>query len=331
MVRPGPPEAVPAEERSWIGGSALWLSASPPSSRLVCGVCGAALDFVCQVYAPVHGRRALHVFVCEKHALCDGGWRVVRTQCGFGLEQSMSSSRAGAQPTKQWATASAWAVDDDDNDDDDDLEAMLRAHERAGEEDSATSHSERAAQPVAEVLQCPRFPRSELTWVAAVAAAEDEEEEEEHDESMLARARAYLDGDAELSASSRQVVADAVAGLSVGEVGDAEEQYERAPTAAAASVAFAARLRRHPTQVVRYAYGAAPLRLTATRSAGAPRCGCGAARSFEFDLLPTLIYYLHATTMDDWTTVSVWSCDRSCDHSTTEVALVQPIATPSGS
>lgn len=278
-----------AEERSFVGGGrAMWLSTPPPKVP-DCKVCGAELGFVAQIYAPVSGHRALHVFACDAHATEDGGWSVLRTQCSIEEEEEKK------QPKNKWASADAWNSDSDDED----------------EEEQEALKEEKA----------PCVGRN-VSWVLSRVLVD--EEEEDGDEEMAERAKAYLATDDELAASTKRFVEDALAGK-VGDLTvsgqDDEEKYEAVPESAAASVAFAARLRKHPTQVVRYAYGAVPL--GTKRRASPPRCGaCGSERIFECDLLPTLIYYLDKTEMDDWTSVSVYSCAKSCPDSSQEFVSV---------
>lgn len=344
LVAASAADAIPAEERSWIGGNVYWLSSkSPPAATPRCGVCGDLLHFAAQIYAPIHRKhRALHVFACEAHANVDEGWSVLRTQCD--MPQPIDAKPSAASRGK-WATASAW---DDDVDDPDDLESLLREHEDASTESPPTSKIEGANRGSTDFktqktsLATPRgvptetapfFRRREVVWVTSVGCEaetgdDDYDADGTDDNEMLARAQAYLHADSELEAASRKLVAYAIAGGRISELPTAtqyDEEYETVPDAAAASVAFANCLRRHPTQVVRYAYGATPLRVLPRAAQPAiPRCECGARRCFEFELLPTLIYYLNSDSMEDWNTVAVWSCDRSCDAFGTEIAVVQP-------
>lgn len=338
-------EAIPAEERSWIGGNVSWLSKAPPAAATPrCGICGDPLQFAAQIYAPMYDKyRALHVFACEAHANVDKGWSVLRTQRDM---INPVDTKPSAASRSKWTTASAW--DDDDSDDPDDLEALLREHEHTNSESTSsetedTSRVSTASRTTKTSLATPpgvptvsSFRRREVVWVTSVGCelvtGDDDDEYDAlgaDDDEMLARAQAYLHADSELEASSRKLVACAIGGGTISELPTAaqcDEEYERVPDAAAASVAFANCLRRHPTQVIRYAYGATPLLRVLSRAAQPtiPRCECGARRCFELELLPTLIYYLNSDAMEDWNTVAVWSCDRSCDASDTEIAVVQP-------
>lgn len=288
-----------ARSESWVGGSVEWLSDDLPTPE--CGVCGSRLRFVAQISAPIDEPRALHIFVCEAHATVDQGWRVLRTQ------------RAAVTHAKDdWGTrASDW-----EDDDDDDLEDLLREHENQTIVPPAppTSTDEDA------------FPRSELAWVVDRAHCDDEEDEDDHDEAMLARARAYLATDAELGSSSREAVANAIDRRAMTSVRlDHDDAYEAVRDDQAASLALDTRLRANPNQVLRYAYADKPLRVHPQWTCEPAVCACGAPRRFELELLPTLIYFLQSNRMEDFATVAVFSCDRSCALSSSEVAFVQPL------
>lgn len=285
-----------SDSSSWLGGKVEWLSGALPTPE--CGVCGSSLRFVAQISAPINEPRALHIFVCEAHATVDEGWRVLRTQCA-----------AVTHVKDDWGTrASDW-------EDDDDLEDLLREHE----------NSAAVALPPPPP-STDAFPRSELAWVVEQAHCEDEEEEDEHDEAMLARARAYLAADAELGAWSREAVANAIDRKAMTSVRlDHDDAYEAVRDDQAASLALARRLRSNPKQVLRYAYADKPLRVHSQWTCDPAACVCGAPRRFELEILPTLIFFLHSSKMEDFATVAVFSCDRSCALSSSEVVFVQPL------
>ena len=87
---------------------------------------------------------------------------------------------------------------------------------------------------------------------------------------------------------------------------------------------FAARVGKDPQQVLRYCFdpGAAPLCPSPSGVPGAadvPRCGrCGAARRFEFQVMPQLLNHLGADASDpgapDWGTIAVYCCSASCSR-----------------
>jgi pre-rRNA-processing protein TSR4 len=102
---------------------------------------------------------------------------------------------------------------------------------------------------------------------------------------------------------------------------------------------FQQRLERSPSQVIRYSWGGAPLWLSRPpdqllKGAWPPPCGrCGAARSFELQLLPTISYQLQESCPTcpvegkmDWGTAAVYTCSQDCaaDDFCEEFVIVQP-------
>ena len=151
------------------------------------------------------------------------------------------------------------------------------------------------------------------------------------------------------------------------------ERYERLPPEERAFLQFSQRLKRSPGQVARYAYGGLPLwsiPLPLTNSdtgnhqrksnhkqkskqkpqkvysplPNVPRCTCGAARVFEFTLLPSILHVLNVDSyatkeekkngdddmMDliseggmNWGSIAVYSCSESCEQSREEFIIMQ--------
>jgi len=104
---------------------------------------------------------------------------------------------------------------------------------------------------------------------------------------------------------------------------------------------FQRRLKRSPEQVVRYSWGGSPLWMAppapeVLRGAWPPRCGrCGAARTFELQVMPTLATQLCTATdacaaLQDasWGTVCVFTCSEDCraDGPCEEFVVVQSAA-----
>lgn len=85
---------------------------------------------------------------------------------------------------------------------------------------------------------------------------------------------------------------------------------------------FQAVIDKEPEQVLRYCFqeGARPLWPSTLRVPTAediPNCSCcGAARRFEFQVLPTLINFLEVDATDpdsaDWGMIAVYTCSASC-------------------
>merc|ERR1712194_884981 len=79
------------------------------------------------------------------------------------------------------------------------------------------------------------------------------------------------------------------------------------------------RLARWPSQVVRYCFGGSVLR-GSKEAEVVPDCPCGAARVFEAQLMPTLLFNLKieeqiaqgCSEAMDWTHVAVYTCADNC-------------------
>jgi pre-rRNA-processing protein TSR4 len=82
---------------------------------------------------------------------------------------------------------------------------------------------------------------------------------------------------------------------------------------------FKRRIRRRPAQVLRYGFpdGQVLWASDQGRPAAVPPCAnCGAARVFEFQVMPQLLLHLNIDHADreapDWGSLVVFSCPRSC-------------------
>lgn len=110
---------------------------------------------------------------------------------------------------------------------------------------------------------------------------------------------------------------------------------------------FQDRLRRIPRQVVRYARGGTPLWSipSETKKKGAfwtvPQCSCGAKRTFEFQLLPSLLHILDVDKFSgkdngsgissmlssgmNWGSVAVFTCPNACKESEEAVVIQESV------
>lgn len=129
------------------------------------------------------------------------------------------------------------------------------------------------------------------------------------------------------------------------------ESYEKTPASQKHFMRFQKRINRCPLQCLRYDYGGEPLwPVTIPQRLKIPACACGAERVFEFQLLPTINYFLkvdeiaaaaHATEESpdsevsassaaairggmDWVSLMIYSCPQSCSRSREEVVFVLP-------
>ena len=84
---------------------------------------------------------------------------------------------------------------------------------------------------------------------------------------------------------------------------------------------FSARMARAPEQCIRYRFDAEARPLWPSREKRAPRqippCPrCGAARQFEFQVLPQALHFMGVDSSQaeapDWSTIAVYTCSASC-------------------
>lgn len=142
------------------------------------------------------------------------------------------------------------------------------------------------------------------------------------------------------------------------------EKYEKLPAEDRAFLAFSNRVKLAPKQSVRYAFDGVPLwsrpvPLTAKGKRGGqcrdttfptvPDCTCGSRRSFEFQVMPSVLHVLDVdkySSLDkeeefsndleftlnknhggmNWGCIAVYSCAESCDRSHEEFVVVQESA-----
>ncbi len=142
--------------------------------------------------------------------------------------------------------------------------------------------------------------------------------------------------------------------------GSGGERYERLPPEERALLSFSTRLKRAPSQVVRYAYGGIPLwskplhqpqssihksnqqsKNVYSTPLVVPNCDCGAERVFEFQIMPSVLHvldvdrYASGSQKSDglielissggmnWGVIAVYSCPESCEKSREEFVIVQ--------
>jgi len=97
---------------------------------------------------------------------------------------------------------------------------------------------------------------------------------------------------------------------------------------------FNTTIRRHPSQVLRWcrflrvmrsiAYpNGEPLSPVTAQQAPVPACGCGCARGFELQILPTLLSFVGDDDLSieslkdarEWSSVLVYTCNSNCNNS----------------
>lgn len=126
---------------------------------------------------------------------------------------------------------------------------------------------------------------------------------------------------------------------SSGPVGEARADEDEEVFGDSWFMKFQRRLARSPSQVVRYAWGGKPMWISAppeetSNKAWPPPCSrCGSPRSFELQLLPTLLCEMRRWCPDhmgdwdiEWGTVMVYTCRKDCAGSepVREFIVAQP-------
>ncbi|KDO28272.1 hypothetical protein SPRG_06323 [Saprolegnia parasitica CBS 223.65] len=313
---------------------------SLPYEDLVCPRCQHQLYLVAQVYAPVTTDRTLYIFGCNS------------IKCTTTPNRRAAAARPAATP--------GWGDDDDDDDDwgdvgtsawgapvaatssTVDLEALLDARDSAMTTKVASAPAKpKATSTTTSASARPHFPAISLHVEDEPESAGAERyqhetqllnaylaEEEKENATEVARLKTILKAKTDVVASS--------AGES-----ESVEAYERTPLREKLFLRFQKRMKRAPTQCLRYHYGGNPLWSSPPPKIDVPPCPCGASRVFELQLVPTTNYFLnvekyaHETHTEgagivlgggmDWQTVLVWSCPDSCTRSHEEFVYVQPV------
>ncbi|EQC40723.1 hypothetical protein SDRG_01795 [Saprolegnia diclina VS20] len=331
-----------------------------PYEDLVCPRCQHQLYLVAQVYAPVTTDRTLYIFGCNsiKCTTTTNSWRVLRYESKVAEEVVPD-----AMPPPAPAATPGWGDDDDDDDDDwgdvstsawgtpaavatttVDLEALLDARDSAMTTKVATTIAKPKATTTATTAASarPHFPAISLHVEGEPESAGAERyqhetqllnaylaEEEKENATEVARLKTILKAKTDVVASSGGGESESV------------EAYERTPLREKLFLRFQKRMKRAPTQCLRYHYGGDPLWSSPPPKIDVPACPCGASRVFELQLVPTTNYFLnvekyaHETQPEgaglvlgggmDWQTVLVWSCPDSCARSQEEFVFVQPV------
>ena len=365
--------ARPEHFPSKVGGAPVWLHPTPPpASELCCQSCRKPLRFLMQLYCPRPEipqayHRSIMLFCCGGECLrTAAGWRAFRSNLGedtpfyeqmadgryvahgrtrsdghadldvacsalaglpelqvsIGMEGDWQGWLAGASEYSASEHAHALEVlrrfreseQASDGNSSSALDEGSRSGEGAGASVQPMNCSDGEADPAELWCQEPnsgrRMPRAREAGGGAGRGAGGAEE-----------------GDGQEAAGG---------GATIGEDDESEEDEEDA------LVLFQRRVSVWPGQVLRYAHGAdtAPLLLSRASKPGAvPPCSrCGAARWFEFQILPQLVVEIEKAEAKgdhagdeaddavsetvlrelrderalDWGTVAVYSCSKSC-------------------
>ncbi|XP_026192638.1 programmed cell death protein 2 [Cyclospora cayetanensis] len=321
-----------AEALSKFGGRPVWIDGKAPDGYpFACAICGADLDFVCQVATPYcANKRCLYLFGCHKQASCGKtaeGWRILRgvaVPSASGATASASAPVGVQCPSIREAQQLSRAADPSDW-----LAAAFGAP-------TVDAHSCDVASQRSTSSQGPK-PR--VSTPAPALAAECSETCGDSD-GLLPPFFVHVD---EEPPDNSQLDAT---GLRARELqlqyeqrsGNMEaEAYEESPDKV--FLKLQKRLGRSPLQVIRYSFGGKPLFISplseGKEAAGGPCPQCGADRVFEMQLVPAaadeILKRRHPTCASvpvEWGIVAVFTCKEDCIPSSTytrEHAVVQEI------
>ena len=305
-----------------IGGVPAWLgdeAPGPARGGLLCSACGAPLFLVAQLYAPVDGPRALHIFGCNRQVCASSSstWRVFRSQISSTAPSLPPPPPAPSCPDAD-DDGGSWSLDVDETALDAQIEILLRARDvqpPVPPPPLAVATDGGAAGRATDPVRCavnregppatPCFPSFHVDVFPQPTAADGREDDDDDDEEaggesdahIRAKLEDYLEREenAELRAllrdSSRATDCEAAA-VPHGD-GDVPDSYEQLPAPMRAMLRFQRAMQRCPRQVVRYAYGGEPLWSVADPpSCCPPACMCGAPRCFELQLMPGVLFML---------------------------------------
>ncbi|ETK85296.1 hypothetical protein L915_09852 [Phytophthora nicotianae] len=370
------------------GGTPAWYLEPPSEANgLTCTKCGKGLFLVAQVYAPVETDRTLYVFGCNSVACTEnsGSWRVLRDQVESTKETPVEE--AVEEVVKQVDQVKlAWGSDSDDcdwSDDEDatkapapaadlvDLEALLQQRDDAMKtstktpKSASTQKKTEAVKKTAATDTCNAFPALPIEVIDEPYEDYTAEHDFAHENRLLEE---YMKQEEEEKSTDikdlRTVITNSKkkggASQSGGSGSSSGESYEKTPAAQRHLLRFQKRINRCPLQCLRYDYGGEPLwPVVIPQNLKVPPCaGCGAERSFEMQLTPTINYFLKvdeyasadnasqqksspaidSTSSDapkavvppggmDWLSLIVYCCSASCAQSHEEFVYVVPSPT----
>ncbi|CAN4106489.1 unnamed protein product [Withania somnifera] len=316
-----------------IGGLPDWPIHLPSTSvdLFNCSACKSDLSLLAQVYAPISKKdwkieeRVIYVFGCltPECGSTTVSWRAIRIQKSVNSEGLKSQSdRAVSLPAssasdskkerkKDILSFDFLAEGDDEDDDDIDLAELGRALSEAASLASKSkkpNHDRKLTAKTSSPVCASRVIDKKLPVIPCFYIYAEEEKFSKKDASVCSK---------NISSSIKDHENDPDSQDETWEVEDYE--YDRALNADRVYLKFKKRVDAYPEQCFRYSYGGKPL--LASRDAGDPgTCGlCGAARLYEMQLMPPLLYFLqeavsekekHALDNWNWMTLIVYTCSQ---------------------
>ncbi|XP_063228563.1 programmed cell death protein 2 isoform X2 [Bacillus rossius redtenbacheri] len=316
---------------SKVGGKPAWLDLSNLPSDINCKNCGKICVFLCQVYAPFDSHkecfhRTIFVFVCRDSECCkencNKNFRVFRCQLPrenpyYPFDPPVEDKTWRPDVTVEkfckvcilCGTKAPYHCGKCKT-----LCYCSREHQmlhwKAGHKEKCSDGSSRQDDGSARFL----LPEFEL------------QTEEDADESVDVEEGAGGDDDEDRRLSEyEQLLRRGCGGTFQGDSSvDADLLRLATPPEDRAFVAYAARVKDDPEQVLRYERGGAPLWVSdhhAAQSQDVPPCPlCAAPRSFEFQIFSVLLNHLGLDAVGrsvDWGTLAVYTCRDSCGQGPT--------------
>ncbi|CDI75732.1 programmed cell death protein, putative [Eimeria praecox] len=314
----------------------VWIDGQVPDGfPFICSICGADLDFVCQIATPYcANKRCLYLFGCHKQTACGkraDGWTVVRgvvePPAPERAEEKIGDNSSHCQLPDQGTLttdASDW------------LQAAFGYEAPSNScSENRCRQNEKTCVPEAPVSQTPWHNDVQQTvdelMPAFFVRIEDEPPDNSKFDATGVRARQLqleyeqreAQGSAEEAEGNQNSIAEA-------------EAYEESPDKV--FLKLQKRLSRSPKQAIRYSFEGKPLFISPLPKgevASVPPCPhCGSSRVFEMQLVPAAAEEIEkrrrspAAAPVEWGVVVVFTCRKDCVPTgiyTTEHVIVQEI------
>uniref|UniRef100_A0A8D0GSW6 Programmed cell death 2 like n=1 Tax=Sphenodon punctatus TaxID=8508 RepID=A0A8D0GSW6_SPHPU len=320
-----------------------------------CGICGAGLMHVVQIYCPLEGlsfHRIINVFACAVKS-CWGkseSWKVLRSQY-LQMQGKDTHDSKVKQKQEEKPAAMDWCEGADDWGGEEDTEflelPLSRLHGTDTADDSSLPKDEDCAfqfqgLSLSEVTHNSDFlgahipageglvmPSSVPIFQSYYISVVDEEDyisyaDTNHEQKLLKEYQQREGIDLE------ELITESFSG----EGGSEKYEKSTAKNGDQAFHKFMKRISACPEQILRYSWSGQPLFISCPSSnmnRVAPACSnCGSNRVFEFQLMPALVSMLKSGDADlsvEFGTVMIYTCEKSCwqdiQHPVEEFLFIQ--------
>lgn len=344
-----------------VGGYPAWISTAPPTP--CCALCRDGMALVIQAYSPLNilptHERVLYIFACVKQSCSskNGGWCVVRSHIeaeGYENDNWTETTTTDENNTKNQSSESnteSWGGDDDWNDNDNDN------GDNAGKDKSDSTESwgggdddwndnagddkekedvDDISSKLEDLLTLRDQSKTSKTSKTSTKQKKGKEKKTKETPTATKQPKGYFtphylvveeEPESKSEVSSHHDITDSAASDTEEWAG---EEYEYAPNRVESK--FFKKMALSPLQCIRYKFNGAPLLMYEDPNLSVPPCpSCGAARTFELQLMSTLIFLLKAPKGKqpqlDFGIVAIYVCSKSCvggGDFLYEYAYVQP-------